>query len=265
MTTLQIVFNCLCLFVRDEAEGLVHVLMPSTAGGHHPRHLVLLQHPSFTGPLPLRDLEGWALVLGPSAGRATPARIDTLLAPRQSGEILDLTAATVDSAHPNGRRVKRALVTGRNPAVASRITLRTGGVRDVASETAWIFKNTIVRMTTKVLWEMEIDDENAPLDWQPIGARGSRPLDTLAALGAEEPLLEQFDPATGKFAPGNRKGYVLQVFHATLGTLRADEVTKHFRIFYEKGLEHTPTIDQLPRNDQEGPEVNCGGSQAAME
>lgn len=209
MATLQIVFNCLCLYVRDEPGKTVHVVMPATRG-HDPRHLHLarLQHPSFPEPEGKRPLEGWGLTLG-SASQPASAQTDTL-APRQNDEILDLTAATADAATPGGRKVKQEMVTGFHRAVAARVTLRSGKVMGRGSETLWDFNGRRVRMATRVIWEMEIDDVHAPLSWQPIGASGQPPLDSLAALGGgDEPLLDEHEQETG------RRGYRLQVIHAT--------------------------------------------------
>jgi hypothetical protein len=257
MATLQIVFNCLCLFVRDEQGETVHVVMPATKGGHHAHHDVFLRHPSFPEAKQERSMEGWALALGPKEDQPASAKVHTLLTPRATGEVLDLTAATVDESNPEGQKVSAALVT-HSRRVAARVTLRAGEVKAVDSETEWAFDRRRVRMATRVLWEMEVNSVDAPLDWRSIGAGGTPPVPTLASLGAEEPLLEG-----PNLTPGNRKGYVLQVFHSTPGELQAPEVTKHFRIFYEL-VGHAPTPEQLPQSELEGPNVNCGGSTMAM-
>lgn len=252
MATLQLVIHCLCLYVRDEQNRIVHVLMPATKG-HHAQHFAHLEHPSFQRP---RSLEGWALMLG-TAGAGTAA-LETL-APQGKREILDLTVATAGAEHPMGKRVKRALVNGPNPAVTSRITLRAGEVTHTIGETFWKFKGRMVEMVTRVSWEMEIADPTDRLEWHSIGASGNPPLDSLSSLGSEQGLHNVPN------RPDGRMGYTVNVFHSTLTDLKPEEVSHHFRAFYEQLLDHEPTDDQLPRNRQEGPRVHCGSGQAVLE
>ncbi len=248
MATLQIVFHCLCLYVRDEENRIVHVLMPATKG-HHAEHFARMKHHSFNDPDNARSLAGWALVLGPAAGSA---QLDTLQ-PQQEREILDLSAVT------GGLTVSKELVTGRNDAVTARITLGAGGVAHTVAETFWRFDNRLVEMVTHVVWEMEIEDAEAPLQWVSIGAAGDPPLVSLSALGREEGL----ENVRGQ--PDGRMGYRLHVYHSTLTDLKPEEVEHHFRAFYEQLLAHPhPTPEQLPRNRQEGPKVHCGSGQALL-
>jgi hypothetical protein len=254
MAVLQLAFHCLCLYVRDDENRTVHVLMPSTRG-HHPHHFAEFQHPSFGGERNARSIEGWALVL-PAAGGATAHTRS--LDPRQDREILDVTAATAAEV-AGGVRVKRELVTGRSDAVKARITLRAGQVTDTVGEAFWKFDGRKVEMVTHVLWEMEIEDVEARLEWHPIGAGGDPPLVSLSALGREVPL---------ENVPGRdegRMGYRLDVYHSTLSELKPKDVAHHFRAFYEQLLKHAPTASQLPHNAQEGPTVHCGSAQALLE
>jgi hypothetical protein len=251
MATLQIVFHCLCLYVRDEENRIVHVLMPATKG-HHADHFALLKHPSFPEPQ-VRSLAGWALALRPTSGSAQLRSLD----PQGVREILDLTAATAGSAGGGGRRVKKELVTGRNGAVTARITLGAGGVVHTEGETFWGFDNRMVKMVTRVYWEMDVDDVEARLDWSSIGASGDPPLESLSKLGGVQPL-EKFPDR-----PDERMGYRIDVYHTTLADLKPEEVEHHFRAFYDV-LEHTPAPDELPRNRQEGPRVHCGSGQAQL-
>jgi len=249
MATLQIVFHCLCLYVRDEENRIVHVLMPATKA-HHGEHLALLKHHSFTEAADnTRSLAGWALDLGPASG---VVELETLN-PQQERVILDLTAVT------GGRTVEKELVTGRNKGVKARITLRAGGVAHTVAETFWRFGGRLVEMVTHVVWEMEIEDVEAPLEWVSIGADGDPPLASLSALGREEGL----ENVRGK--PDGRMGYRLHVYHSTRTDLKPEEVEHHFRAFYEELLDHpNPTPEQLPRNRQEGPKVHCGSGQAYL-
>lgn len=253
MATLQLVIHCLCLYVRDEQERILHVLMPATKG-RHAQHFAYLEHPSFQKP---RSLEGWALVLGTGSAAGTAA-LETL-APRGKREILNLTAATAGIEHPTGKRVKRALVKGQNPAVTSRITLRAGEVTHTLGETLWRFKGRMVEMVTRVYWEMEIADVTARLEWHSIGASGNPPLDSLSSLGKEHGLHNVPNRLDG------RMGYTVNVVHSTATDLKPEDVTHHFRAFYEQLLDHNPTDDQLPQNRQEGPRVHCGSGQAVLE
>lgn len=246
MATLQIVFHCLCLYVRDEENRIVHVLMPATKG-HHAEHFARMKHHSFDGADNSRSLAGWALTLGPAAGSA---QLDTLR-PQQEREILDLTAVT------GGRTVRKELVTGRNDAVTARITLGAGGVAHTVAETFWRFDNRLVEMVMQVVWEMEIDDVEAPLEWVSIGAEGDPPLVSLSALGQEG-----LENVRGQ--PDRRMGYRLDVYHATLTNPKPHEMEHHYRAFYEQLLDHDPTPEQLPRNRQEGPKVQCGSGQARL-
>lgn len=256
MAVLQLVFHCLCLYVRDERNSTVHVLMPATKG-HHPKHFAELKHPSFReDERTARSIEGWALVLGPASGAAT-ANLQSL-EPREDREILDVTAATAGE-RPGGIRVNRELVTGRSDAVTARIALRAGEVTHTKAETYWKFDDRKVEMVTKVFWEMEIEDLEARLDWHRIGASGDPPLTSLSALGAPEPL----ENVPGR--DSERMGYRLDVYHSTLSDLKPADVAHHFRAFYEQLLKHAPTASQLPHNTQEGPRVHCGSAQAQLD
>jgi len=252
MATLQIVIHCLCLYVRDEENSIVHVLMPATKG-HHAEHFARLVHPTFTEPGNARSLAGWALTLGPASGAAQFRTLN----PQHGREILNLTAATVRSKPPAGLKVKPELITGPHDRVTARITLRGGGVAHTKAEALWRFDNRWVEMVTAVYWEMEIRDVEAPLAWASIGAGGDPPLATLSSLGDEQPLEHVRDQLAA------RTGYRLDVFHSTLTDLKPEEVEHHFRAYYDM-LEHTPTPDELPHNRQEGPKVHCGSAQALL-
>ncbi len=271
MATLQIEFNCLCLFVRDETNHVVHVLMPSTLehvgdavdsgrshdeyGHMHEPHYVRLYH-SKTGNEGI-PLEGWSLVLGGERGSADTGSLDRT----QPGEVIDLTAVTGNRDGQYGRKVKQGLVTGANPAVAARVTLRAGRAVHAPKEVAWNIKCRDFDMAYQVVWQ--IDDFDGTLAWEPANAR-KVPLDSLAGLDSDEPLYGE-----------EKRGYRLQVFHTTEdglpphhenGQLEPDLVKEHFRIYYETLLDIPhPNECELPQPPVEIGKVHCGTAQVLLE
>jgi len=262
MATLELQFNCLCLFVPDPAARVVHVLMPGTNGheGHeHPRHVVRMLHHSFEGKtdekedrLYGRGMEGWALTLGPDNASA-----DTSLLPPQGalpgGVLPDLSKIT-------GRTLDPGLV-GMNPGagVAARITLRSGKVTRMASESTWAIGNDTIALAHQVTWRMW--DVEPELKWEPLGGRPQTqtyprpPLATLDELEPEDDL-----------------DYRLRIFHVTDdalpprgGTLKPSEMRSHFRGFYPLLGVNDPVDELLPRIlEKQIVEVNCTGGRAAL-
>jgi len=249
MPTLELQINCLCLFVPDEAAQVVHVLMPGTNGhdGHagHEKHVVRMLHHSFAEPgnLTGRDMEGWALTLGPEDASA-----DTSLRPSweadQDPELPDLSRLT------GGNTVHPALL-GTYPGdnVAARITLRSGGILRMASEGTWEIGGQDFALAHQVTWRMEIDDE---LKWEGLNDKSDddpKPLERLADLEPEDDLV-----------------YKLRIFHVTEdalpprgGTLHPAVMRAHYRAFYPLLGEDYPADDLLPRMKSTSiVEVNCG-------
>jgi hypothetical protein len=273
MATLQIEFNCLCLFVRDETEKILHVLMPATGHHHaghpsgsarpHPAHgieehlarLVLGDSPD----APQVPLEGWSLELGPAAGAA---QLHTLDPPVGDAQVVDLTRLTSNGQNAPGRKVARALTTGSHQKIASRFTLRAGQVTDVEAQAEWLFKGEPLEMAHRVVWE--IDDVPDELPWTPIAGKAP-PLARLSDLGDPSPL-----PVSGK------SGYRIRVFHTTAdglppnddpGALNKEEVRHHFGMFYDVLGLPDPDEELLPElspDVEEGDNVNCGTAQAEM-
>jgi hypothetical protein len=267
MATLQLEFNCLCLFVRDGATNVVHVLLPATHAHH--RHAIRLVHPGFTDhPHRHRPMEGWAWELGPSSGNGT-ADLPSLATIPQ-GEIIDVTRVTSDASGHNGKKVKPAQVTGAHATVVSRVTLRAGSAIDSGARPyRWKVKGRDVRMAHQVLWE--IDNVPDVQVWRPLSNPVPKPIEKLSDLGTPGPL-------------GNGKhGYRIRVFHTLPAYLPPNHnngmpdsamVTEHFRHFYDL-LGHQPTPDQLPRKtesaaaraitaDEEVATYNCGAAQGEL-
>jgi hypothetical protein len=270
MPKLELQFNCLCLFVPDDAAGVVHVLMPGSNGhdGHagHEKHVVRMLHHSFEGQEKLtgRCMEGWALTLGPRHASA-----DTSLLPKSDadhdrvrpvsgadhGAVLpDLSELTRDG------RVRRALL-GKEPEnrVAARITLRSGGITRMASEATWEMGGRDFALAHQVTWTMDIDDE---LKWEGLD---DKPDDHPKPLRKLEELEPEDD---GK--PEDDVLYRLRIFHVTEdalpprgGTLHPAVMRAHYRSFYALLGDNDPDDKLLPRMKSTAVvEVNCGAGSA---
>lgn len=264
MATLELEFNCMCLFVTDPEDGTVHVLMPPTAHDHADhgnaglpatlprglkRHVVRLLHRSFAADQG-RSLEGWALEL-----HGSPAPPDTTLlrpAGGQNPEVVDLSGIT-------NRRVSRDhLEREAYPnRVSALLTLRGGTATKLDDEdTKWVMDGRTIVMAHQVVWRLENVSEQ--LRWVDLGANHGPPLRSLSELEAE--------------ADGS---YRLEVYHVTekalpptgLGYLNAAEVRKHFGAFYpllgfKPGARHLP---RLKPGGKEGGKYNCKTAQAELE
>jgi hypothetical protein len=261
MATLELQFNCLCLFVPDAEERVVHVLMPGTNGhegheghdghaGHH-KHVVRMLHHGFEGGEKLkgRDMEGWALTIG---RENAPADAWTdLLPPRDAvsdGELPDLSKITGKPVHP-------ALL-GKKPnsKVAARITLRSGRVTRITSEAKWKIDRDEFALAHQVTWEM---DARSVLSWEGLNGKPDgdpKPLEKLEDLEPEDDL-----------------GYKLRIFHVTEdalpprgGMLHPAEMRAHFGAFYPLVGEDFPKDALLPRMiSRSSVEVNCGAAKGA--
>jgi hypothetical protein len=261
MATLQLEFNCLCLFVRDETNNVVHVLMPRTDHPGMDRHVVRIYHPTFRAPPEGKSMEGLEWVLGPRTGSTGYSTLAT----NDEGEIVDVTVTSGDAGGHNGKKAHKDLVTKAHPHVLTRVTLRAGSVLDRSAEAKWKLKGKDVSMVHCVVWE--IDDVPDTLTWNPLNNADPIPLASLTELGDEQTL----PLADG--SPGPKKGHRLRIFHTTEdglppnneGVLDECAVRQHFRHYYGL-LGHHPTPDQLPR-DPKAPFVktfNCGVGQALL-
>lgn len=288
MATLELEFNCLCLFVPDPNDEVVHVLMPGTDGhpddhddGHaeHGKHVVRMLHRSFKGDEKLRGrpLEGWALTLGPetpspsavrtlgpkvpSAGRTPPSKTAPASRTLVSHGDRDSEGELPDLSDITGRTVDPALL-GLNPGsrVAARITLRTGRATRLAYESTWRIENDAthitrdIRIAHQVTWRMEHVDPT--LIWSRLSGRSNgdyAPLESLNALEPEDDL-----------------SYRLRIFHVTEdalpprgGILKPAEMRQHYRAFYSLLGENHPADGLLPRiTEKHILDVNCGGAMA---
>lgn len=287
MATLQIEFNCLCLFARDEDANVVHVLMPSTAGHvHHAnhreggvhahdeagadqdagsggsggavdQHVVRLIYPIFPEPEQMRKpLEGWHLTVRHASGAA-----DTTLGSFPDAEIVDITRLTQATGTSGGLRVDPALAvfdpsTGLHGKVVCLITLRGGHMITAESEMDWEFNGRPVKMAHQATWQIE--DVQEALEWR-SATNDPPPLPSLASLGAPTTL------------PNGQIGYRLSIYHTTSDALPPNhrgvrnpaEVARHFHAYYEMLGEPNPTEPQLPKGLL-ARTVNCGVAQALI-
>jgi hypothetical protein len=258
MATLQLEFNCLCLFVRDEANDVVHVLMPRTDHPGMDRHVVRVYHPELPPPPDGKSMEGLEWVLGPAKGSANLLSLAT----NDTGELVDVTVASGDANAQNGKKVDKDLVTTVHDKVLTRVVLRAGTLVDRRSPVRWKLKGRRFKMVDRVVWE--IDDVDDSLTWNKLKNSDPFPLTSLAELGPPQPLP----------GPGHKTGYQLRIFHTTeeglppdgdVGVLDELAIQQHFRHFYDL-LNYNPSPDQLPR-DPEVPFLrtfNCGVGQALL-
>ncbi|HEX9938794.1 MAG TPA: hypothetical protein VGB15_16765 [Longimicrobium sp.] len=258
MATLELQFNCLCLFVPEPDKKVVHVLMPRSNGhaGHagHEKHVVRMLHKSFKGQENThgRSLEGWALVLGPENASA-----DTNLTHKGTtpgGALPDLSQITHDVLGARKTVDPALLSVTPGGAVAARITLRSGGVTRMASEASWEIGGKEIALAHQVTWRMS--DVDHVLRWEGLDGKPDsdpRPLDTLKSLEPEDDL-----------------GYKLRIFHVTEealppkgGILAPAVMREHFRAFYpllgvdQQDASLLPSIKGKHIN-----QVNCGAAQS---
>ncbi len=287
MATLQIEFNCLCMFVpdeRDPSHRVVHVLMPDTtkhfrgehgaeqhAGHGGPRaqgedlgcgdvpepHVVRLYHSALADPNQGIPMEGWTLVLGGASNSAETGS----LAHTSPGMVVDLTYVTSDAQGSNGRKVPRLLVDGKHEKVISRVSLYGGQAVEAPEQIEWKIKKVgKFKMAYQVVWQ--IDDVSETLEWLSVNT-GDPPLKSLKGLPVEQ--LE-----------GGKEGYLLKIFHTLPcalppcdqgdGTMKPAIVKEHFRHFYVDLLDYKPGDDELP-SPPHGiiGKVHCGTAQAQLE
>jgi hypothetical protein len=260
MATLELQFNCMCLFVPEPDKKLVHVLMPSTNGhaGHpeHEQHVVRMLHKSFKSneneKTKGRALEGWALTLGPEDASADTNLVHNGTTP--GGVLPDLSEIT-EAVLGMRKTISPDLLTAvPGDGVGARITLRSGGVTRMASEAVWEIGGKEVALAHQVTWRMS--DVDHVLNWTGLNGKPDtdpKPLDTLKSLEPEDDL-----------------GYKLRIFHVTDaalppkgGILEPAVMREHFRAFYPLlGVEVQdgrllPSIKSKLIN-----QVNCGAVQA---
>jgi len=262
MATLELQFNCLCLFVPVPDQKVVHVLMPATNdhAGHagHAKHVVRVLHKSFPEKENVlgRGMEGWALTLG-----TRDAKTNTFAAPDANTDLSPPAGAINSGVLPDLTSLTSAANTvapglrGDSPGnlVAARITLRSGKVTRIDSEATWEIKRTEFPLAHRVTWEMPGDD--VMVEWRGLNntTPATRPFDTLDTLEPEDDL-----------------GYKLRVFHVTEdalppkgGTLKPSVMREHYRAFFPLIGINAPGDELLPRiSEKHIDQVNCGAGQA---
>lgn len=248
MATLEIEFHCLCLFVRDEANDVVHVLMPTTH--EHHRHVVMIYHDSFPGGKRIHGLE---LVLG-----GTGAADLSSLAPNERGEIVDLTKVTDRGS--GGRKSPKDRVDTKHPKVLTRVTLKSGKVVDRDHQAEWLFRDTPIRMAYKVVWE--ISGVPDTLEWCDLVDPDEVPFRSLSELEPDGIV-------------GGELLYRFRIFHTTPNRLPPNEtgpgmdpvlVRQHFIHLYD-AIDHRALDDELPAfvdRDKRIGKFNCGAAQVEL-
>lgn len=265
MASLELQFNCLCLFVPDPENRVVHVLMPATNGepGHeHHKHVVRMFHKSFKGENAKgekeqdkgRDMEGWALTLGPEEASADTS-LNLPPGAFKGGELPNLSDITKEVTGIE-KMVDRALV-GPNPGagVAARITLRSGGISRMASEATWRLGNRDYALAHQVIWRMS--DVGHQPTWERLDGtpQTDPPLATLKGLEPEDDF-----------------GVKLKIYHVTdealpptVGTLDPAVMREHYRAHYLLLGENDPADPLLPSiKGNHIEQVNCGAGQAPV-
>lgn len=261
MTTLDIEFNCLCLFVTDEPAKTVHVLMPAMNGhdGHadHDKHVVRMLHRSFKGDEKLfgRPMEGLALELGPD-----PANARTQLTPPPGapvgGALPHLGEAVQRATGAPGPATVSPQFVGPNPGgrVAARVTLRAGEVIRLASEAEWVIEGVSVALAHRVTWRVPGLDPSANLSWTGLNGNPNT-----------APPLRRLD----ELEPEDDLSYTLRIFNVTanafplsFGKLAPEVMRQHFRAFYPLLGVDDPDDSLLPQiTGVHINQVNCGGGQ----
>jgi hypothetical protein len=252
MPRLQLVFNCLNLFVADPENDVVHVLMPSTHGhanGH--KHEVRLHHNSFKGKEKTkgRPMEGLALILGKRQANGTgtvgDGTADTDLRPPQPST---LNEVLVNLSTITGRRVARDLVEDKRHAqVAARVSLFGGKVTQLVAEEEFIIRKKQYAMAHQVTWEMLGVPHT--LEWVKLDPNASAPIQSLLELKTEP-----------------NQGYKLEISHTTGGTkpLTAEEVKEHYAMIYPLlGIAH-PADELLPHLVGQTDGAKCVGGKALV-
>jgi hypothetical protein len=259
-TTLEITFHCMNMFVEDEVEKRVHVLMPPTcACTHEPigdhmvegvdQHIVRVVFPRIGGRLnAARDafverpedgktdyveLEGWSLVLPGRGGEADLGDFPD--------EVADLTKVT-------GLRIGRALLgPNRNPRVAARVTLDGGRFLKQKGVATWKFDGREIELAQEVTWIVE-GLPDGPFSWSRTRLKpaGERPTES-----DTERLPDLYPNAQGRIK--------ILVFHGMERDFpklqeREPHVTaQHFSAFY--GIFENPPQRPIPsylRKEVEG-------------
>lgn len=254
MPRLELVFNCLNMFVADTEHNVVHVLLPSSTGhgGHH-RHEPRLFHDGMVGHEKGngRSLKGWALVLGKqkdSDQGTADITFQPPFPPPLGDELVNISEIT-------GSRVPRELVQDTaHPLVTARISLYGGRVTSMVAEEKYSIRGKPYMLAHQVTWQMlNVPEE---LEWLNLNADAPPPIMSLVDLPTDSKL-----------------GYRLEihhVMHTSLprgqgGKLSPAEMGEHYGMFYPL-LGVRPGRDDLPRliDSERTQGVHCGGTRALL-
>jgi hypothetical protein len=241
MPRVEISIECLCLFARDEENGVIHVLMPCTDGCHGgvfaydlqagsshdlpgpgaggsraaavPPHTTrFVAGAAGSGPV----MDGWALVID---GTPSPVSMD-LSKPTDadsSGVLADLTYAT-------GRTVPRKFVQGGwNPEVAARLTLRGGTLKFLDGDGKWLLGRRKIAAAHRATWAV---DDVKELLWDYIGP----PLET-GANPPDMPALSSIAPDPDGVCRFEIRCAVEKPDGTLEDTMKADDIALHFACF----------------------------------
>lgn len=252
MATVEIEFHCLCLFVRDEENDVVHVVMPKTHPPHE--HLVMLYHASFPQG---RRMHGLELVLSGDK----PAMLETLENTGAPTTIVDLTQVT--NHGKGGRKLKADRVNTKHRDVLTRVKLYSGKVTARDHEAQWIFRGVTINMAYKVVWQ--ISGVPNVLIWNQLDDSDVVPIHSLSDIP---------DDGTAGGSTAAEKLYKFRIFHtmpeflppndAGDGDLDEDAVRAHFKHFYDI-MDHTPRDEELPRLPPRLARVHCGTGQVLLQ
>lgn len=225
MATLEISFNCLCLFVPEPGTKTVHVLMPVTQ--RHHQHVVRAIHGKFGNGG--RSMEHWVLQLGEANG-SPDLSLQPRCPPSHYDEIVNLTPLA-------DRRLDRRVIDDTTKVVA-RVELHIGQVKELRADASWEISGRRIAMADRVVWETgNVSDEH--LTWRHLGGTG----------GGNPPFtLRELDGGSGAIK--------IDVFHVLpralppndSGALSQAEIRAHFQEFYRLYGITNPTEGQLPRN-----------------
>lgn len=181
---LKIVFSGLCLFVPDERQRIMHVLLPDSAG--HEEHGV---KPHFAR---LYYDKGHRSAGGTLTGRLQDRKLKdrALIVPKDAPDAeTRLVEQIVDLGPVAGKPIDPEQVRKKPKKVSARVTLRSGSITACAPGTYWEFNGRPVCMTNMVDWTVPIPGDSIVLDLEGINSGTDGKLEELHKIGDEIVLL----------------------------------------------------------------------------
>lgn len=240
---LKISFTCLCFFVPDESNGVMHVLMPATCShgandGHVEKHDVSLMYPAPNGGGRLdeqghrmeagqpgdyeyMDLKGWKLVLGEGQ---TPAVTALKIG------IPDVSAAAGG--------VNRALVdTPPDDLIAAQVVLASGENKNNYAAATWTFNGATGPIAQRVVWEMTLPGNTLTWSLRSLAGGEVKPLPDIPVSGGRVKI--EIHHTTPECFPVPK----------VLTSLDADVIAEHFRAYFtlctpEIGMQTTRRVPE---------------------